>query len=346
MAKPIPGPWIRRPASVLGILVASVLSPVLGPIALLIAFLADLVTRTPKFRRTRVVALLTALTLVDFAGMFIVALIWLVSPFGFRTDTEKDQRRYQTVMAWWTNRLIGAISAVSPLPIDTSELDEQLLVGNAIVIGRHRSLLDAVLPAAIIGRGGVRTLYVLKDDLQWEPNIDIVGHRMGHVFVDRAAHAATSELAPIRELASRIDDQSVGVIFPEGTFFTERRKARAVKSLEKRNPTHAELAQQMQYLLPPRPAGTLAMLEAAPDADVVILGHVGFEPFGTIGQIIANLGCDHKVTLRAWRYPRDTLPKDRDGQIDWLFQRWSEMDRWIASHHPLGDRTPVSADDQ
>jgi len=346
VAKQVPGPWIRRPASILGLILATLLSPLVSPIALLLAFLADLFTRTPRFRRTRVVSLLTALTFVDFAGLVIVFSIWLVSPFGRRTRTEKDQSRYQRVMAWWTNKLIGAISAASPLPIDRSELDEQLLMGNAIVIGRHRSLLDAVLPAAIIGEVGVRTLYVLKEDLRWEPNIDIVGHRMGHVFVDRQAQGENDELKPIRELASRIDEESVGVIFPEGTFFNERRKARAVKALEKLNPTHAEMAQRMKYLLPPRPAGTLALLEAAPDADVVILGHVGFEPFGTIGQIMANLGAQHRVTVRAWRYPREALPTNNDELIDWLFERWAELDRWIGSHHPLAARPPVSADDQ
>ncbi len=298
-------------------------------------------------RRTRTVALIAGLILVDFAGFFLVTLCWLFSPLGWGVDRPIMQNRYSRIMTWWTNALIGVISSVTPLPFDRSQLDESLLGGNAIVVGRHRSLLDAVLPAAIFGRQGLRCLYVLKDDLQWEPNIDIVGHRMRHVFVNRNPQDLEKELEPIRELAARIDHESVGVIFPEGTFFNERRKARAVKSLERRNPAHAAAASAMNYVLPPRPAGTLAMLEAAPDADIVILGHVGFEPFGTIAKILGNLGAEHDVVIRAWRFERDTVPIDPTEQVDWLFDRWAEMDRWIATHHPLRPRTaPLSLPDQ
>ena len=91
----------------------------------------------------------------------------------------------------------------------------------------------------------------------------------------------------------------------------------------------------MNYLLPPRPAGTLAFLEGAPDADIIVLGHVGYEPFSTIKDILANLGSEHSIIVRAWRFARETVPTDPTAQIDWLFDRWLEGDEWISSHHPL-----------
>jgi len=291
--------------------------------------------------------LISGLILADFAGMVRTATIWVFSPFGMGVDRPKIQSRYSATMTWWTNQLTRVISWAAPLPIDLSELDPELLEGNAIVIGRHRSLLDAILPATVLGNHGLSTLYVLKADLQWDINIDLVGQRMGHVFVNRSPKNLDNELEPIRELAGRIDEESVGVIFPEGTFFNETRKKRAVASLRRRNAKHADIAETLQYLLPPRPAGTLALLEGAPNADVVILGHVGFEPFGTIGQILGNLGAQHSVIVRAWRFAREHVPTEPSEQIDWLFERWQEMDDWIASKHPLnGQPWPAGPLDQ
>ena len=316
-------------------MISSLLVPIVGPVALAVALIWDLVTRTPRFRRTRVVALISTLILEELLGRVVIFGTWLIGPFGTRVRGPKNQARYRYVMTKWASTLLGTFSKIMPLPIDTSELDESLLGGNAIVIGRHRSLLDAVVPASVFGKRGLAALYTMKDDLQWAPNIDIVGQRMGHVFVSRTSKDLEGELEPIRQLAGRIDDNSVGVIFPEGTFFSEKRKARALKSIAKRNPERLSLAERLQYVLPPRPGGTLALLEGAPDADVIVLGHVGFEPFGSIGQIIANAGSQHSIHIRAWRFARDTIPTDVDAQVQWLFERWAELDEWIASKHPL-----------
>ncbi len=335
MASEVPGPWIRRPVSTVVLLVATALTPIVTPVALLIALVMDLVTRTPRLRRTRGVLLIASLILVDFAGRVLVFGAWLIAPFGTRVQGAKSQRRYWWIMTWWTKTLMGTICAITPLPLDLSELDESLLDGNAIVVGRHRSLLDAVFPAALFGARGLTTHYTLKEDLRWEPNIDVVGHRMGHVFVTRSPKDLEAELDPIRQLGTRIDDTSVGVIFPEGTFFNETRRTRALASISKRNPERLKWAERMNYVLPPRPAGTIAFMEGAPDADIIMLGHVGFEPFGTIRDILNNLGAEHGIIVRAWRFARSTVPDEPTAQIEWLFERWAEMDEWIAGHHPL-----------
>ncbi len=343
MANDVPGPWVRRPLSLAMLAVGSLLSITLGPPLLVIALVVDVLTRTKGMRRSRTVALISVLFIVDLIGRLLVLGAWLISPLGLRVERPASQARYAWIMTWWTTNLVRTISRFVPLPLDLSELDESLLDGNAIVVGRHRSLLDAVIPAMLFGQRGLQVLYTLKKDLLWEPNIDIVGHRMGHVFVNRAPTDLRAELEPIRDLGARLDHSSIGVIFPEGTFFNPKRKARAIRTLKERDPAHVEAAENMQFLLPPRPAGTLALLEGAPDADVIVLGHVGFEPFGTIKQILANIGNEHGVVIRAWRFARNTIPTDPTAQIDWLYERWTEMDQWIASHHPLNAGTTAPA---
>lgn len=319
------------------ILAASALAtPLVAPIAAAVAFIQDRRSGTGLLRRTRLVWLIASMVMIDLAGKIIVTGIWLQGPLGMNGSTPRMQRKYQKVMAWYTTKITSAIATIAPLPLDVSELDDSLITGNTILIGRHRSVFDAVLPSALLSRKSVLPLYTLKDELQWDPNLDIVGHRMGHVFVTRGTKGADASLEPIRELASRIDEGSAGVIFPEGTFFSEKRLARALNAIERRNPENLEQAQKLRHLLPPRPAGTLAMLEAAPDADVIMLGHVGVEPFDGLSQIVENIGDPRRrLRIKAWRFERSTIPTDPDEQVEWLFARWVEMDEWIDSHHPL-----------
>ena len=322
--------------SILALVLGVALLPVLLPLFGIPTLLVDLLRRDLRLPRFRRVLLIALLTIVDFSGLVGVAVIWLLSPFGLRLQSDWTQRQYEWLMHTWTSHLMWAIGVAVPLTIDASQLDEVDTSGNVVVIGRHRSLLDAVLPAMLFGDMGLRVLYTLKEDLRWEPNIDIVGHIMRHRFVTRAPQDLEAELAPIRELGSRVDDRTAAVIFPEGTFFTEVRKQRIVTSLEKRDPSLAEKAKEMNHLLAPRPAGTLALLDGAKDADVIIFGHTGFEPFGTIGSIIKNLGPKRQIIVNAWRIPRSSIPTGHEELTHWLFDRWGELDRWIANQQPLG----------
>lgn len=332
----VPSPWVRRPVSIIALILGIAFLPVLLPLFGIPTLLVDLLRRDLRLPRFRRVLLITLLTIVDFTGLVGVFVVWLASPLGLRLQSPATQRRYEWLMHTWTSHLMWAIGVAVPLSIDSSQLADVDTSGNVVVIGRHRSLLDAVLPAMLFGDFGLRVLYTLKEDLRWEPNIDIVGHIMRHRFVTRAPQDLEAELAPIRELGARVDDRTAAVIFPEGTFFTEVRKERIVASLEKREPHLAEKARNMNHLLAPRPAGTLALLDGAKDADIIIFGHAGFEPFGTIGSIIKNLGPKRQIVVNAWRHPRASIPTSHDELTDWLFDRWGEMDRWIANQQPLG----------
>ncbi|MFQ5558664.1 MAG: hypothetical protein ACE5GB_14315, partial [Acidimicrobiales bacterium] len=81
--------------------------------------------------------------------------------------------------------------------------------------------------------------------------------------------------------------------------------------------------------LPPRPAGTQAMLEGAANADVVVMGNVGLEAFSSISDIIASVPLRHDVRIRMWCHPRSTVPTAASDQATWLLHRWVELDHWI-----------------
>lgn len=88
----------------------------------------------------------------------------------------------------------------------------------------------------------------------------------------------------------------------------------------------------LRHLLPPRPGGLLRLLQAAPDADLVLIGHVGFEGFSSIHTIVRSVPFTAPVRVRSWRYDRADLPTEPSDQVDWLYERWAELDAWIDRH--------------
>ena len=97
----------------------------------------------------------------------------------------------------------------------------------------------------------------------------------------------------------------------------------------------ARRAENMKNVLAPRPGGLLAALDAAPDADIVLVAHTGLDHMLTVGDVWRELPMDKQIIMRWWRVPRNEIPDGRDDRIDWLFSRWEEIDRWIAEHRPV-----------
>jgi hypothetical protein len=97
----------------------------------------------------------------------------------------------------------------------------------------------------------------------------------------------------------------------------------------------AQRAERMRNVLAPRPGGFLAALDAAPDADVVMVAHTGLDHMFTVADIWRELPMDKQLIMRWWRVPRSEIPADREAQIDWLFSWWEQIDRWVDEHRPV-----------
>ena len=103
----------------------------------------------------------------------------------------------------------------------------------------------------------------------------------------------------------------------------------------------ARRADRLRYVLPPRPAGTQALLRGAPDADVVVLANVGTENLSSIAEIIDTITEPHPIVVHATRHERATVPDDPDAFAEWLVERWLEMDDWI--HDRVTEGLPMIA---
>jgi 1-acyl-sn-glycerol-3-phosphate acyltransferase len=330
----LPRPAIRRPISITVLSLTFFVLLLVTPIVLPVSALLDLITRTPM-RRSR--TWLLYLFILGNEGLGTWLSIAMVVFHAGRLHRPKTQARFHRLMVWWGGRHLTYLRWFAGLRwvIENPEVAKG---ANAIVLARHASHADAVLPILIFGNvGGYQIRYTLKEDLQWSPAMDIVGNLLPHVFVDRSPPPDSPLWPRIRELATGVDDDTVTIIFPEGTFYTPERLDRAATRIAETRPDLEAKVRSLGHLLPPRPAGTHALLDGAPGADLVLVAHAGMEAFGDLAQIRASLPLREPVRVRLWRIDRSDVPTDDGIFAGWLLDRWVEMDAWINAE--LGDRT-------
>ncbi len=255
------------------------------------------------------------------------AWLWCTRPLR-PTHWEAANRRLQL---WWTAGLVRAAGPVLGLRLEVEHQGEAS-AGPLVVASRHVSIVDSLLPAKVLGvDAGMRLRYVLTSGLRLDPCLDIVGHRLPNHFVDRGTGDTAGEVAALEALADGVVAGDAVVIFPEGGLFSAARRDRAEARLEERRSPRVEVARSLRRLLPPRPAGTLALLRAAPDADVVVFAHHGFEPLASLPGLWRALPLVDPVRVLVAHHRRSDLPADEEGQVAWIDEQWLAMDRWLVA---------------
>jgi 1-acyl-sn-glycerol-3-phosphate acyltransferase len=154
--------------------------------------------------------------------------------------------------------------------------------------------------------------------------------------VRRASKDTQSELERMRALTVNMTASDGLLIYPEGTRSTPAKLARAKQIIAERQPEIAPLAERLHNLLPPRLGGTVELLESARDADVVIFGHYGLDGFEYVSDIWSGGLVGTTVRLKFWRFPAAEVPRERDKLIEWLYERWQELDDWIGEMRSAG----------
>ncbi len=91
-------------------------------------------------------------------------------------------------------------------------------------------------------------------------------------------------------------------------------------------------ARRLRHVLPPRPAGTLALLESAPEADIVVAAHTGLDGFARVSDIWAGALVGRTIRVAFWRITRNTVPEGTSARRDWLYDQWRQVDDWIEDH--------------
>lgn len=290
------------------------------------------------FPRTRALGFVTFYLLCEVWGVLAATLIWVGTLGGHLGGRGAFLDANILLQRWWTHALFRGCLFFFSMKVETEGL-ERGREGPMLLFVRHTSAADTLLAAAFVANPNrILLRYVLKRELFWDPCLDIVGRRLPNAFIDRKAPRMKAEITAIVQLATGLDNGSAVLIYPEGTRFSEAKLARGLARLKENCQDELwSIANDFQHVLPPRTGGALALIEASPGVDIVLLEHTGFEGVATIPSVLGGALVGQTLRVRLRRIAASEVPSQ--GQDRWLFDRWTEMDQWIsASTRTTGDR--------
>jgi len=208
------------------------------------------------------------------------------------------------------------------------------------VLSRHAGPGDSfLLIHQLLSVYGRRPRVVMKAALQFDPSLDVLGHRLPNVFVQPRQAGERIFTEQIERLARGLGSDGALVIFPEGANWTPNRWRRGIRRLDHAGRRDlAARARHMPNLLPPRPGGTLAAIHACPDADVIFVAHTGLDMITSVSDVWRRFPVDQVIRARWWRVPFDQVPREagHEAQVQWLFGWWERIDAWITENRPGG----------
>jgi 1-acyl-sn-glycerol-3-phosphate acyltransferase len=327
-----------------------VLSPLLFVLALLFGLVGLL--RAGRMRNLRLVSFLAVGLAAEIVTLVLLFGLWIVSGFGGRMQTEPYQRRHYAVVRWFLDALYRGAERTYGLRVEIDEppLTGEELVARAtrpvIVLSRHAGPGDSLLLVhQLLSVYGRRPRVVMKASLQFDPSLDVLGNRLPNVFVQHRQAGEHIFTEQIERLARGLGPDGALVIFPEGGNWTPGRWRRGVRRLEHSGRRDlAARAAAMPNVLPPRPGGALAAIDARPDADVIFVAHAGLDAIVSVSDVWRRFPVDQVIRARWWRVPFDQVPReaDHEEQVQWLFGWWERIDEWITENRPGGLPAPAA----
>jgi 1-acyl-sn-glycerol-3-phosphate acyltransferase len=270
--------------------------------------------------------------------MLVVLLgLWLASGFGWKIRTPYFEGIHYDLVQGLMWVFFREARRVLRLSIQTDGPAPDAHPGVPLLVCcRHAGPGDSfTLIHALMHWYGREPRVVLKDTLAWDPMIDVILRRIPARFISSNPRSGEDFESQIAALASDLDENDAFVIFPEGGNFTPARRQRAIDRLHKLGMARmAARAEAMSHVLAPRPGGFLAALDAAPEADVVLVAHTGLDHLLSVRDVWRELPMDKRIIMRWWQIPREEIPEGREARIDWLYDWWEQIDTWIEQNRP------------
>ncbi|HEX4813215.1 MAG TPA: 1-acyl-sn-glycerol-3-phosphate acyltransferase [Nonomuraea sp.] len=325
------------------VIVVTVFMLVTLPFWLVVTAAASLRLPPPQRRGLRFVWFGVAWLTLESAVL--IACLWLWVAGGARR-----QERHYGLIRWFLSKVYAAAVRIFRLTVDvqepepTAEERAARLARPVIVLSRHAGPGDSfLLIYQLLAAYGRRPRIVMKAALQYDPSLDVVINRLPNAFVPRKT-GQKQVVEEIERLAATMGDRDALVIFPEGGNFTPRRRRLAIRLLEEKGlADEAERASGLDHLLPPRPNGAIAAIDACPSADVIFVAHTGLDDLATLADVWRKLPYSAHIAATWWRVPAAQVPATREARIRWLYDHWERIDAWITTQHQTPPTTPADS---
>lgn len=334
----MPPAAIRRPVTITTWVVLSTLCLLLSPLLLAIAALTAGVLRRPQ--PLLFVRFVIAYFAMELRVLAACGALWLASGFGTRMRTPRFRALHYRLLRLYVCRLAARLRDLLDIDVQ-SELEDDARAAlesdrPLLFFSRHAGPGDTLLLVDLLLRLDRLPSVVFKDTLAVDPCVDLVGHRLPHAILDTSDREESE--ARIEEVASSLAPRGILVLFPEGGNFTIERRRRALRRLwRKGHRSEARKASRMEHVMPPQPTGALAALRGNPGADVVFSAHTGLGLAAFPKELWRHTPIGGTLTTRMWLARAAERPDDAQEQIDWLYDWWQRLDRWVTSE---GEPTP------
>jgi 1-acyl-sn-glycerol-3-phosphate acyltransferase len=275
---------------------------------------------------------LESLILVELLGL------WVASGFGLFVRRPFFERIHYDIARAYLVVFFREARRVLRLQVETVGPAPDAFPGHPLLVFcRHAGPGDSfTLMYALMHWYRREPRVVLKDTLAWDPALGIILHRLPARFIRPHPGPGEDVESEIAAMARGLDHNDAFVIFPEGGNFTPARRERAINRLRRLGLERmAQRAERFTHVLAPKPGGVVAALDAAPEADVLLVAHTGLDHVLTLRDVWHSLPMDKRIVMRWWRVPRAEIPTEREARIEWLFDRWAEIDAWVEVHRPV-----------
>jgi hypothetical protein len=340
-------------------LVLAPLMPILGVIAVvvwvLVAALSVLIDpavsllyrRHPRWRVLRVVTFAVCYFLGETVCLLCCLAVWLASGFGVRIGRPRAVRAHEFLLRQFLRGLVWASGWIFGFHLLVTEPDRHPLdvrraegVAPILVLARHAGPgASFALVELLMSRYHRRVKVVLKEQLRLDPSVDVLLTRTGCTWLPARRLREGEAAGRVGDAAAALAPHDALVLFPEGADWTPVRHLEAVARLRGRGLVQqARAALRMPHVLPPRPAGTLAALQGAPDADVFVFTHTGHDRLLDFASTWAALPLRLPLHMTWWREAASGVPRDSEDAVgDWLQQSWADIDAWIDEQQNLDE---------
>lgn len=322
--------WVRRPVMALAVASMAVVLLVALPVWLPLLAVVDVLRAKWRLPLIRFTAFGLMWAWLETVGLCGALLLWV-------SGQSRNLGANYTLQKWWTRGVIGALMITVGLRIDV-EGAEKLGDGPFIALCRHASLADSIMSAWVfVTKSQLRPRYVLKKELQLDPCLDVVGHRLPNYFLNRQSSDVSAELQGLTQMAEGLAHRDIAVIFPEGTRANDVKRERILERLRERSPERAQRLRGLQFLMAPKTAGVSSLLAAVPNAKVITMWHAGFDGMDSFRGIVKHLARSAvRVQVKVTEHQRATVATG-EAFVAWLDEQWCAMDTAVA--HVISEQT-------